>query len=144
MQLNSYLNFNGQCEAAFKFYERCLGGKIQMMMTYGESPMAEQVTPESRNKIIHVTMAVGDGLLMGSDAMGSDAPPQRYEKPQGFFVQVAIEHPDDAERLFQALSENGTVRMPLQQTFWAARFGMLVDQFGTPWMINCSQPAKDN
>jgi PhnB protein len=137
MHLSTYLNFNGQCEAAFKFYERCLGGKIQMMMTYGESPMAGQVTPESRNKIMHVTLAVGDGVLMGCDA-----PPEHYEKPQGFFVQMGIEHPADAERLFQALSENGTVRMPLQPTFWAARFGMLIDQFGTPWMINGGQPAE--
>jgi PhnB protein len=138
MQLNSYLNFNGQCAEAFKFYERCLGGKIQMIMTHGESPMADRVAPEWRDKILHVTLAVGGGLLMGCDA-----PPQHYEKPQGFFVQVAVEHPDDAERLFQALSENGTVRMPLQQTFWAARFGMLVDRFGTPWMINCGQPAEE-
>src|ERR1700693_5508650 len=132
MQLNSYRNFNGQC---VKFCEQCLGGKIQMIMTHGESPMAEQVTPEWRNKIMHVTLAVGDSLLMGSDA-----PPQYYEKPQGFFVNIGMEHPADAERLFQALSEHATVRIPLQQTFWAARFGMLVDQFGTPWMINCSQP----
>ena len=139
MQLSSYLNFNGQCEAAFKFYEQCLGGKIQLMMTYGESPMAEQVTPESRNKIMHVTLAVGDGVLMGCDA-----PPQHHEKPQGFFVSIAIDSPVEAERLFQALSENGTVRMPLQQTFWAARFGMLVDRFGTPWMINCGQPKEES
>jgi PhnB protein len=137
MQLSTYLNFNGQCEAAFKFYEQCLGGKIQLMMTYGESPMADQVTPESRNKIMHVTLAVGDGVLMGCDA-----PPQQYEKPQGFFVSIAIDSPAEAERLFQALSENGTVRMPLQQTFWAARFGMLIDRFGTPWMINCGQPKE--
>src|ERR1700722_2582546 len=138
MQLNSYLMFNGQCAAAFKFYERCLSGKIQMMMTYAESPMPGQVTPESRDKIMHVTMAVGDGVLMGSDA-----PPERYEKPQGFFVNIGMEDPADSERLFQALSENGTVRMPLQKTFLAARFGMLVDQFGTPWMINCRQPAEE-
>jgi PhnB protein len=100
--------------------------------------MAEQVAPEWRDKIMHVTLAVGDGLLMGCDA-----PPQYYEKPQGFFVQMSVEHADDAERLFQALSENGAVRMPLQQTFWAARFGMLVDQFGTPWMINCGQAAQE-
>jgi PhnB protein len=139
MQLSTYLNFNGQCESAFKFYEQCLGGKVQMMMTYGESPMAQQVTPESRDKIMHVTMAVGDGILMGCDA-----PPQYHEKPQGFFVNIAIDSPAEAERLFRALSENGTVRMPLQQTFWAVRFGMLVDRFGTPWMINCGQPAKEN
>jgi PhnB protein len=137
MQLNSYLNFNGQCEAAFKFYEQCLGGKIQMIMTHGESPMAERVAPEWRDKIMHVTLAVGGGVLMGCDA-----PPQYYEKPQGFFVQMGIDDPDDAERLFQALSENGAVRMPLQQTFWAARFGMVVDRFGTPWMINCRQPVE--
>jgi PhnB protein len=137
MQLSAYLNFDGQCEAAFKFYEQCLGGEIQMMMRYGESPMAAQVTPESRNKIMHVALAVGDGVLMGSDA-----PPQRYEKPQGLFVHIRIDNPAEAERLFQALSENGTVRMPLQQTFWAARFGMLVDRFGTPWMINCGQPKE--
>jgi len=137
MQLSAYLNFDGQCEAAFKFYEQCLGGKMQMMMTYGESPMADHVTPESRNKIMHVSLAVGDSVLMGSDA-----PPQRYEKPQGLFVHIRIDNPVDAERLFQALSENGTVRMPLQQTFWAARFGMLVDRFGIPWMINCGQPKE--
>jgi PhnB protein len=141
MQLSpsTYLNFNGQCAAAFQFYEQCLGGKMQMMMTYGESPMAEQVAPDWRDKIMHVTLAVGGGLLMGCDA-----PPEHYEKPQGFFVHIGIDNPAGAERVFQALSENGTVRMPLQQTFWAARFGMLIDRFGTPWMINCSQPAKEN
>jgi PhnB protein len=138
MQLNTYLNFNGECEAAFKFYERCFGGKIQMMMTHGESPMAQQTPPEWHTKIMHATLAVGGGVLMGSDA-----PPQSYEKPQGFFAQIDIGNPAGAERLFQALSENGTVQMPLQQTFWAARFGMLVDQFGIPWMINCGQPAEE-
>jgi PhnB protein len=138
MQLNTYLNFNGQCEAAFKFYERCFGGKIQMMMTHGESPMAQQTPPDWHNKIMHATLPVGGGALMGSDA-----PPQRYEKPQGFFAQIEIGNPADAERLFQALSENGTVQMPLQQTFWAARFGMLVDQFGIPRMINCGHPAEE-
>ena len=138
MQLNCYLNFDGQCAAAFQFYERCFGGKIQMMATFGESPMAQQVAPESRNQIVHVTLAVGDSILMGCDA-----PPPHYQKPQGFSVQVGLDDPADAERLFQALSENGTIRMPLQETFWAARFGMLVDRFGTPWMINCRQSAEE-
>lgn len=137
MQLSTYLTFSGQCRDAFTFYEKCLGGKIQMMMTYGESPMGDKVTPESRNHVMHVTMVVGDGVLMGSDA-----PPDRYQKPQGFMVQIGIDDPAEAERLFQALSENGTITMPFQQTFWAARFGMLVDRFGTPWMINCRQPAN--
>ena len=134
MQLNPYLNFNGQCEAAFKFYERCLGGKIVFTMTYGESPMADKVPADWRKKILHVRLMVGDQALMGADA-----PPEHYEKPQGFSVSVGIDDPADAERIFHALAEKGTVSMPIQKTFWAQRFGMLVDQFGIPWMVNCEE-----
>jgi len=136
MQLNPILAFNGQCEAAFKFYERCLGGKITFMLTHGESPMADQVAPEWRNKIMHATMTVGDRILMGGDR-----PPESYEEPRGISLSISITDPADAERIFDALAEKGTVQMPLQETFWAARFGMLVDQFGIPWMINCEQAA---
>ncbi len=136
MQLNPYLTFNGQCAAAFKFYERCLGGKIEAMLTHGESPMVEQVPPEGRDRIMHARLVVGDKVLMGSDA-----PLEHYEQPKGFSVTLGIDDPADAERIFHALAENGTVRMPLQQTFWAVRFGMLVDQFGIPWMVNCEQHA---
>lgn len=136
MQLNPYLTFNGQCEAAFKFYETCLGGKITMMMPHEGTPAAEHVPPEWRQKIIHARLTVGDWVLMGSDA-----PPGRFEEPKGFSVSLIVDSPADAERLFQALAEKGTVRMTLQQTFWAVRFGMLVDQFGIPWMINCEQAA---
>jgi PhnB protein len=136
MQLNTHLIFNGQCEAAFKFYEQCLGGKIQTMMTWGESPMADQVPSELRDKIIHATLIVGDSALGGGDA-----PPDSYEAPKGFSVTINLNDSAEAERIFRALSEIGTVTMPLQQTFWAARFGMLVDRFGIPWMINCAQPA---
>jgi PhnB protein len=136
MQLNPYLTFNGRCEAAFKFYEKVLGGKIDAMMTYGSSPMAEQTSPEWHNKIMHARMTVGDKMLMASDA-----PPDRYEAMKGIMVTLGIDEPGEAERIFHALSENGTVQMPIQETFWARRFGMLVDQFGTPWMINCEQAA---
>src|SRR5260370_18956378 len=136
MQLNPYLTFNGRCEAAFKFYERCLGGKLEMMLTHGNSPMADQVSPEWRNKIMHARLVVGDKVLMGSDA-----PPERYEGTKGFSVSVGIDDPKDAERVFHALAENGTVQMPIQETFWAIRFGTLVDQFGIPWMVNCEKPA---
>jgi PhnB protein len=132
MQLNSYLTFNGQCEAAFKFYEQCLGGKIVAMLTHAGTPAEEHVPSEWRNKILHARLSVGDSTLMGSDA-----PPERYEEPKGFSVQLGIQDPLDAERKFHALAENGTVRMPIQKTFWAARFGMLVDKFGIPWMVNC-------
>jgi PhnB protein len=136
MQLHAYLTFNGHCEAAFKFYERVLGGKIEVMMTHEGSPMGEHVPSDWRKKILHARMHVGDGVLMGSDA-----PPERYEKTQGFSVSLQIAGTAEAERIFHALAENGTVQMPLQQTFWAARFGMLVDRFGTPWMINCEGAA---
>ncbi len=136
MKLNPYLSFNDECEAAFKFYEQCLGGKIDAMMTYGESPMAEQTPPEKLDKIMHASLMVGDTVLMGSDA-----PPQFFEKPQGFSVSLIFDDVVEAERIFNALAENGTVQMPIQETFWAARFGMLIDRFGTPWMINCDRAA---
>lgn len=136
MQLNPYLTFNGQCEAAFKFYEQCLGGKIEAMITHAGTPAEEHVPTEWRNKILHARLIVGDEVLMGSDA-----PPERYEEPKGFSVTLGIADPADAERIFHALAENGTVRMPIQETFWAVRFGMLVDRFGIPWMVNCERPA---
>ena len=137
MQMNPYLMFDGKCEAAFKFYEKVLGGKIESMMRFEASPMAEQTPPEWRNKIMHARLMVGDKMLMGSDG-----PPDRHEPMKGFSVTLGIDDPGEAERIFHALSENGTVRMPIQKTFWAERFGMLVDQFGTPWMINCEQLAS--
>lgn len=133
MQLNPYLFFNGQCEAAFKFYEQCLGGKITAMMTYAESPESSMpVAPEWHNKIMHTSLKIGDQELMGSDS-----PPEYAETAQGFSVSINLTDPAEADRIFNALAENGTVKMPIQKTFWATRFGMLVDQFGTPWMINC-------
>lgn len=134
-KLNPYLMFNGQCKSALKFYEQCLGAKIETMMTYGESPMAEETPPESRNNIMHAHFTVNN-----QDLMASDCPPEQYEQPKGFSVLLGTDNPTEAERLFHALAENGTVQMPLQETFWAARFGMVVDQFGIPWMINC-EPA---
>ncbi len=135
MQLNPYLLFDGQCEAAFRFYERCLDGKIVTMLPHRGSPMADQTPPERLDHIMHARLTVGDKVLMGSDA-----PPDHYEAMKGFSVTLGIEDPAEAERIFHLLAENGTVRMPIQKTFWALRFGMLVDRFGTPWMINCEQP----
>jgi PhnB protein len=136
MQVNPYLFFNGQYEAAFKFYERCLGGKLVGTMTHGESPMSSQVSPEWRSKIIHARLSVGDEVLMGSDA-----PPERHEAPKGFSVSITVKEPAEAERVFQELAKGSKVQMPIQKTFWSVRFGMLVDQFGIPWMINCEQAA---
>jgi PhnB protein len=135
MQVNPYLLFNGQCETAFKFYAKVLGGEIKAMLTHEGTPAADSVPPEWRKKILHACLSLGDGVLMASDC-----PPALQEKPQGFSVSLQVKHPAEAERVFHALAENGTVRMPIAETFWAVRFGMLVDQFGIPWMINCPRP----
>src|SRR5450755_2404635 len=136
MQLNPYLNFNGNCEAALKFYEKCLGGKIAFKTTYGESPMAKETPKERLNHILHARLMVGDNVLMVSDC-----PPDRYDEPKGISVSLNIDTPKEAERIFAALSEKATVCMPIQETFWAQRFGMLTDQFGIPWMINCEKKS---
>jgi PhnB protein len=137
MQMNPYLIFNGQCEEAFKFYERALGGKIDAMMTHGDSPMSDKVSPEWRNKIIHARMTLG-----GVTLMGSDAPPEHFQQPQGFSISLGVKEIAEADRVFQELAKDGKVSMPIQKTFWSARFGMLVDRFGIPWMVNCEQAAE--
>ena len=132
MQINSYLNFNGQCEAAFKFYEKGLGGKIEMMMPFAGTPMEKDIPAGGGGKIVHARMTVGNNVLMVSDGASNN-----YSKPGGFAVNINVDDPAEAERIYNALSEKATVHMPLGQTFWAKRFAMFTDQFGTPWMINC-------
>jgi PhnB protein len=136
MKWNPYLTFNGNCGEAFKYYERALGGKIVASVTFADMPpdAQAQTPPEYKKLIMHTRLVVGDDVLMGSDA-----PPGRFEKPQGISVSIQTDDPKEAERVFAALSDNGHVTMPLQQTFWALRFGMLVDRFGIPWMVNCEQ-----
>ena len=132
MQLNSYLHFNGRCEEAFKFYEKLFGGKIEAIFPHEGTPAAEHVPAEWRKKIMHARLNVGEQVLMGSDV-----PPGNYNPPQGFRVNISVKDPADAERIFKALADKGKVTMPLEKTFWAQRFGMVNDQYGTPWMINC-------
>lgn len=132
MQWYPHLAFNGQCEAAFQFYEKCLGGRILFKMRYAEAPM--DAPSEMKNKVIHTTFTVGEQMLSGSDAM-----PGRYLKPQGFHIQLNLKDAADAERIFTALAENGAVQVVLQETFWALRYGVVVDRFGTPWEINCEK-----
>jgi PhnB protein len=135
MQLVSYLIFNGNAEAAFTFYESCLRGKIASMMRFGEAPGCENMPAQTRDWLIHVRLEIGDQVLMASDC-----PPDRpYEGIKGCSVSVQVDTSAEGERLFNALKENGTVQMPYEKTFWAERFGMLVDQFGVPWMINCEK-----
>jgi PhnB protein len=132
MQLLPYLHFNGDCETAFRYYERCLGAKIEAMLTHAGSPAEQHVPAEWRSKILHARLVLGEAVLMASDS-----PPGHYQKPQGFSVSIQISEPARADDIFRALADGGTVIMPFGQTFWVARFGMLVDKFGIPWMVNC-------
>jgi PhnB protein len=135
MRFNPHLSFNGDCESAFHFYRECLGGEIVTMMRHEGMPTEGDVPPEWRSKILHASLKIGEQWMMGGDA-----PPGRYQQPQGFAIGIHIDDAAEAERIFQALAENGCVQMPLQETFWASRFGMLVDRFGVPWMVNCHKP----
>ena len=132
MQIHPYLSFNGHCEAAFKFYEQCLSGQLGAIFRYAGSPLADQVPADWQDKVMHASLTVGDQVLMGGDVA-----PDRYEAPKGFSLSLQIESTTEAERIFHELGKGGTVAVPLEKTFWAARFGMLIDRFGIPWLINC-------
>jgi PhnB protein len=133
--LNPYLFYNGNCEAAFKFYEKTLGGKIELLLRNTDAPADMPAPPERKNQVMHARIAIGDQVLMASDA-----PPEHFHKPQGFSISLTVADPADAERKFNALADGGTVTMPFSKTFWAKGFGMCVDQFGIPWMVNA--PAE--
>jgi PhnB protein len=132
MQLSPYLSFKGDCESAFTLYARCLGGQLGAIFRYGGSPLAGDVPADWSDKVMHGSVTLGDQVLMGADIV-----PDRYEAPTGITLSLQIESVAEADRIFDELASGGTVTMPIEQTFWAARFGMVVDRFGIPWQINC-------
>ena len=136
MQVNPYLSFKGECEAAFKLYEQCLGAHVGTIFRYAGTPMADQVPADWQDKVMHGTLTFGDQVLMGGDVA-----PDRYEEPKGFSLSVHLDNPTEADRIFLELSRDGRILMPFEKTFWAERFGMVVDRFGIPWLINCEVPA---
>jgi PhnB protein len=129
---DAYLFFNGDCADAMRFYERTLGGKLEVMMTHAESPMAAQTPPGSADRILHARLVIDGRMLMASDAMVG----QPYQGMNGFSLSLVYSKVADAKRVFDALAKGGKVTMPFQKTFWVEAFGMLVDRFGTPWMVN--------
>jgi PhnB protein len=137
MKTNPYISFNGQCEEALAFYAKCLGGTVGDINRYGGSPMDGQFPPEWAEKVMHARLSINGVVAI----MGSDAMPGRYEAPKGITMSVSALDAEESERVFHALAEGGSVTMPIQPTFWSARFGMLVDRFGVAWMVNCEQPA---
>jgi PhnB protein len=127
-----YVFYDGNCEAAFKFYEKALGAKIEMLLRNEEAPPEMPSPPERKKKIMHGRVSIG-----GQTLMGSDAPPDHFHKPQGFSVSLTVSDPAAAERKFKALLEGGSVNMPFGKTFFSRGFGMGTDQFGIPWMVYC-------
>ena len=134
MNFDLNITYNGNCEAAFRLYEQCLGGKITTLLTYGDSPVAAQHL-DLADKIVHATLQIGECRLSGTDA-----PPSQYVERKGFTIQLNLDSPSEARRIFQALAEDAHVLLPLQETFWAHLYAVLTDRFGTPWKINCSKP----
>lgn len=135
MRTNPYLIFNGNCREAFEFYAGLFRGRIEAISTFAGTPAENYVPPDWKDKILHVELRYGDNVLFGSDAGD-----QNYQKAQGFGIAIVLDDIAEGERLFNGLAEGGTVKMPFGPTFWAKRFGMVDDRFGTPWMVNCGQP----
>ena len=136
MKFVNYLFFDGNCEEAFRYYQKHLGGEIEAMLPHEGTPAEEHVPAEWKKKIMHACLVVGDQMLMASDS-----PPEYRQKMQGFRVSIHVDDPKEAERIFNAFADGGTIAMPFEETFWAKRFGMVDDRFGTPWMVNCPPDA---
>ncbi len=132
MRFIAYLNFDGQCRAAFDLYREVFRGEIVMRMTYGDSPMRDEMPADSRDRIMHCQLEAAGAVLMGADG-----PPPHTASGEGTCVNVDVNSIEEAERIYAALSAGGEVQMPLQETFWAHRWGAFTDRFGRPWMINC-------
>lgn len=137
MKLNSFLNYGGNCEQAFRFYEKHLAGRITTMMTYGQNPDAAQAHPDSQGKILYACMTIG-----GTDLMASDVPPDRFQPMRSVYLSLTVDSSEEAERVHALLADGGEVFMPMQETFFAHRFSMLRDRFGTSWMVLHSRPAS--
>jgi PhnB protein len=136
MKLNTYVNFAGKCAEAFRFYEKHLSGKIGMMMTHGQAPDQSAVKPEFKDAVLHARISIGDTEIMGADI--PNAQPMRSA-----YLSLSVQSDGEAERIFSALSDSGEVFMPMQETFFATRFGQLRDRFGINWMIIHERPMAE-
>ena len=128
MQLHTYLNYGGNCEEAFRFYEQQLGGTITMLMRHGEQPTPSEAPPDWNSKVLHARMNLG-----GTELLGADIP--SYQPMRSAYLSLSVSTREEAERIYALLSDGGQVFMPIQETFFASRFAMLRDQFGTSWML---------
>jgi PhnB protein len=136
MKLLTYLNYGGNCEQAFRFYEKHLGGKITLMMTHGQTPGPSNMPPELKNTILHARLSIGE-----TELLASDVPPERFQPMRSAYLSLNLDSASEAERVYAVLSEGGQIFMPMQETFFADRFAMLRDRFGTSWMIIHERPG---
>jgi len=132
MEANPYLTFNGSCEEALNFYEQTLGAQIESVTKHGGTPSEEHVPADWRDKVLHARFKIGDNVIMASDA-----PPGHYSQPQGMSIALALDDMNKSEEIFNKLAEGGSIQLPFGPTFWAKGFGMCVDRFGIPWLVNC-------
>ena len=139
MQLLTYLNYGGNCAEAFRFYEQHLGGRITMMMKHGEGPDGSRVPPALKDAVLHARMTIG-----GTDLLAADVPPDRFQPMRSAYLTLTLDSTADAERIYALLSENGEIFMPMQETFFAFRFAMLRDRFGTSWMLLHERPRPNS
>jgi PhnB protein len=133
MHVTPYLNFRNQCREAFAHYAELLGGEIDFIQTFAETPEMGEHAREMGDAVMHASLRFPGGTLLGSDAPG-----EMYRPAQGLWISLHVDTPEEAERLWAGLAKGGSVMMPLEKTFWAKKFGMVTDRFGTPWMINCA------
>lgn len=140
--INVYLNFNGNCEEAFLFYQSAFGGEFAHIGRFGEMPESEEhkVSDTDKNKIMHVSLPIGNTVLMGSDVGGEWSPD--FKQGNNFAVAIDAETKEKADQLFADLSKDGQVTMPINQTFWGDYFGMFTDKFGVNWMISFNEEGK--
>jgi PhnB protein len=135
MKIHPYLNFRGQSEEALRFYERALGGKLTEIHRFGTMPGGDKLPEAQRNQVMHVGLQLPDGqMIMASDTMDGMGPPHVVGTNMNISVHPASR--EEADRVFRALSEGGTVTMPLADQFWGDYYGALTDRFGVPWMVN--------
>ena len=135
MKLYTYLNYGGNCQQAFRFYEDHLGGEITMMMTHGQQPNPNDVSPDWKDAILHARVSIGE-----TELMGADIPPERFQPMRSAYLSLIVSSIEEAERVYAVLSDGGEIFMQMQETFFAFRFGMLRDKFGTSWMILHERP----
>ena len=135
MKTDIHLVFSGRCREAFAFYEKTFNSKVPFCMTYGEAPEGVQVPPDAKDLVMHMSMPLGGGTLMGCDT-----PQEQGCTMGGFQISVGDSDADEVKRIFDALKEGGSVQMPLEKTFWSPLFGMCTDRFGVAWMLSVPGP----